>query len=381
MNLLGHGPVADVYAVGGSALKVFPGRFDRRTLAAVERDRARLARLSAPVLPVERVEVVDGRHALRMELCGESLAKRVERAGPLSPEEVAALGGALSRALVAARRVDVLHGGVSPSNVLFRGTGEPVLADFGIAVRQAFRRDPLHGIEWVSPETLRTGVADARTDLYGLGAVLHFALTGESPHPSRIGEMTAERVLRVLGDPVPAISRPDVPVGLSTAIGRLLAPDPAKRSLQADEAPPAAGPPRRRVRRWWPAAAVAVALAVLVAFVAWPRAEERAAPPPSPAPPPSSATSAPPVEVVLDEPTDLVDAVSLTWTANDDKLFFAVVYWVEGGQGETLLAERNRAKKVSVEAGRKYCFLVRGTKGDRVVESRPKGVRGAVCRR
>ncbi|WP_433260562.1 serine/threonine-protein kinase [Actinosynnema sp. CS-041913] len=370
MRLLGSGPVADVYAVAGSALKVFPGKFDRRTLAAVERDRAKLAKLSAAVLPVEHVEVVDGRHALRMELCAESLASRVRRDGPLPPDEVAALGGALSRALVAAHRVDVLHGGVSPSNVLFRATGEPVLADFGIALRQAFRRDPLYGIEWVSPETLRTGVADARTDLYGLGAVLHFALTGESPHPSRIGEMTGERILRVLGDPVPAISRPDVPIGLSTAIGRLLAPEAAKRTLLMAEDVSAESPPRRSFS-WWHVAAAGVLAAVLVALVFWPRREGQ--------PPP--ATIAPVITLILDEPVDLGDQVSLTWSTNDDKLFFAVVVWPEGEKADTLLAEHNHTMKVPVEAGRKYCFLVRGTKGDQVVESRPVGVRGAVCSR
>ncbi|MBW4717143.1 protein kinase domain-containing protein [Saccharothrix obliqua] len=371
MRLLGRGPVADVYDVGGSALKVFPGRFDRRAVAAIERDRDRLARLSAPVLPVERVELVDGRHALRMELCVESLASRVRRDGPLPVDDVAALGDALSRALVAARRVDVLHGGVSPSNVLFRATGEPVLADFGAHVRQAFRRDPLHGIEWVSPETLRTGVADARTDLYGLGAVLHFALTGESPHPSRIGEMTAERVLRVLSDPVPAISRPDVPVALATAIGRLLAPDPGKRSLPVR----AAEPGQRARRRAWPRWPVAAAGVLAVSLVAGVWAARRVEPPP---PPP---VAAPPPEVVLDEPTDLGDRVSLTWTTNDDRLFFAVVAWPEGGPSTAVLAERDRTAKVPVEVGRKYCFLVRGTKGDQVVESRSKGVRGADCRR
>ncbi|GAA1358388.1 protein kinase domain-containing protein [Saccharothrix algeriensis] len=386
MSLLARGPVAEVHAVEGAALKVYPGRFDRRTLAAVERDRVRLAALSAPVLPVERVELVGGRHALRMELCAESLAERVRRAGPLSPEEVGALGRALSRALLAAHRVDVLHGGVSPLNVLFRATGEPVLADFGVAARQAFRRDPLHGVEWVSPEALRTGVTDGRTDLYGLGAVLHFALTGHSPHPARIGEMTGERVLRVLGDPVPAISRPDVPVALSTAIGRLLAPDPAKRSLPpTGDGPGPQDPPRGASRRWRAVAAgpvvagvvavvIAVVVAGVVAFAGWPRGGEQAAPD-------RTASAAPAPALVLDEPTDLGGQVVLTWTAEDDGLYFAVVFWPEGEQRRTVPAEHRRTARLPVEAGRKYCFLVRGTDGEQVVESRPRGVQGAVCDR
>ncbi|HEX6358167.1 serine/threonine-protein kinase [Actinophytocola sp.] len=367
MNVLvGRGPVAEVYAVEKAALKLFPGKFDRRTLATIERERTRLA--SAPVLRFDGVEVVKGRHALRMELCADSLAARVARDGPLASEEVAALCEVLSRALAAAHGRGVLHGGVSPANVLYRTTGEPVLADFGVAQRQAFRRDPLDGVEWVSPETLRTGEVTAKTDLYGLGAVLHFALTGESPHPSRIGETTGERILRVLGEPVPAISRPDVPIGLSTTIGRLLAPDPAKRTAPWTEDVPETRPPSGPRVWWW---AAVVVLAVVSAVVFWPRQGT--------SPPPAPVSSAPVIE--LDEPVDLTDQVSLRWTTTDDSLYFAVIFWVEGAERKSELAEFNRAMTVPVEPDRAYCFFVRGTNGDKSYESQSRAVRGAVCNR
>ncbi|MFD7657927.1 protein kinase [Actinosynnema sp. NPDC059797] len=379
-HLVGTGPVAEVYAVDGVALKVFPGRFDRQTLATVERERVKLAGLSAPLLPLDGVELVDGsKHAFRMELCADSLENRVRREGPLPSEEVAALCWSLARALAAAHEVGVLHGGITPANVLFRANGEAVLADFGVAQRQEFRRDPLAGIEWVSPETLRTGVVEAATDVYGLGAVLHFALTGRSPHPSRIGELTGERILRVLGDPVPAVSRPDVPVALSTAIGRMLAPDPERRS--APVAATAVGaPPAGPARRWRRYAAVALAAvpAVALAVVLWPR-------PTPPAPEeslPPIADEEGPVVVELDEPTDLGDKVSLSWTATDDRLYFAVRYWVEGASARTKSAGFNRTMTLDVEPGRKYCFVVRATNGgEQVYESDAESLREAVCHR
>ncbi|GAB2975110.1 protein kinase domain-containing protein [Saccharothrix stipae] len=377
-RLLGTGPVAEVYAADGMALKVFPGRFDRRTLATIERERAKLAELSAPVLPLDGVELVDGsKHALRMELCADSLADRVRREGPLSSDEVGALSESLSRALAAAHAVGVLHGGITPANVLFRWNGEAVLADFGVAQRQQFRRDPLAGIEWVSPETLRTGVVEAATDVYGLGAVLHFALTGRSPHPSRIGELTGERILRVLGDPVPAVSRPDVPVALSTAIGRMLAPDPARRPATAAADVPRA--PGRPVRRGWYAALVVIPAAVL-AVVLWPRATPE--PPATDPLPPVTDTAAPVVE--LDEPTDLGDQASLSWSSTDDRLYFAVSYWAEGEPSQTKIVEFSHAATVTIDPdpSRKYCFLVRGTRGeDQIYESQTEGLRGAVCHR
>jgi hypothetical protein len=244
-----------------------------------------------------------------------------------------------------------------------------------VAQRQAFRRDPLYGAEWVSPETLRTGERDSRTDLYGLGAVLHFALTGESPHPSRIGEVTSERILRVLGDPVPAISRPDVPIGLSTAIGRFLAPDPANRPApQTGDVPEARPRPKSRLPHW--SVALVAAAAVVLAVVFWPRSE-----PESPPANTSAETRTPEPVVELAEPVDLGDEVALNWTTTDDRLYFAVVYWAEGERSRSVLAEGEHTRNVPVEPDRKYCFLVRGTDGDRVVESRSMAVRGAVCHR
>lgn len=231
-----RGPVATVHFTSRGALKVYPAKFDRKTVAAVEREQNMLRGLSsdAPILAADAVEKLDdGRHALRMPLCAQSLTALVREVGTVPAQDVVVLGYALALALATAHNAGILHGGVSPDNVLFHTSGEPVLADFGVPLREAFPRDPLHGIEYVAPEVLRTGVVDERTDLYSLGAVLHYALTGQTPHPGRLGEQPSDRVLRVLRSPVPAISRPDVPLELSTVVGRLLAPEPAHRPPDA----------------------------------------------------------------------------------------------------------------------------------------------------
>jgi serine/threonine protein kinase len=235
------GPVATVYSGqrGGvpMALKVFPRRFDKRTLTAFNKEQAKLAtvRRVSSILPVVAVvESENGESALWMELCTQSLFALVEREGRLPAQDVVILGHAMATALAAAHNAGVVHGGVSPNNVLFRASREPVLADFGVTLRQAFTRDPLHAIEYLPPEALRTGTLDESTDLYGLGAVLHYALSGSSPHPGRLGEQPGERVLRILGEPVPALTVPDVPVGLSTLVARLLASTPDRRPQDAN---------------------------------------------------------------------------------------------------------------------------------------------------
>ncbi|MBB4688392.1 protein kinase domain-containing protein [Amycolatopsis jiangsuensis] len=234
---LGSGPVATVYSGLHRglpvALKVFPSRFDRSTLSTVDKQRGRLREVGS-VLPVHGIDrLPDGRHALRMELCPQSLAALLSRVGRLGPMDTVVLGHAVATALAGAHAAGVVHGGVKPSNVLFRSSGQPVLADFGIALRQAFPRDPVESLEYLAPETLRTQTLDERSDLYGLGALLHVVLTGRHPLPSHLGEPVGERVLRLLRTPVPAIHEPGVPVELSTVVGRLLAPDPAHRPADA----------------------------------------------------------------------------------------------------------------------------------------------------
>ncbi|MGH3240788.1 MAG: serine/threonine-protein kinase [Spirillospora sp.] len=235
---LGTGPTATVYAgvtrAGEAyALKVLPGPLDRRTRGRVENELTRLAALrgQAPILVADRLEEMpDGRHALRMELYPQSMPELVGSFGPLSVPDALALGTAIASALAIAHRNGIVHGGVTPGNVLFRATGEPVLADFGVTLRQVFPPDPS---EFAAPESIRDGSADQSSDLYGLGGILYLALAGRSPYAGTPGKPPEERVLRALSTPVPPLDRPDLPPGLADLVARLLAKDPATRPSDA----------------------------------------------------------------------------------------------------------------------------------------------------
>lgn len=239
--LLGDGPVAAVFACVDTtgtayALKVFPGPIDRRARAALDAELARLAALrqSAAILVADSVETrPDGRCALRMELCAQSLPDLIDSFGPLSVPDAVVLGTVLAAALAAAHRAGLVHGGVTPGNVLFRPSGEPVLSDFGPTLRDAFPRDPQLSGQPTAPETIREGVVDERSDLYGLGVILYLALTGEVPHRGRPGEPQDARLLRVLGTPVPPVRRADTPPELVTLVGELLADPPSARPAGA----------------------------------------------------------------------------------------------------------------------------------------------------
>lgn len=393
-----RGPAATIYSgwYAGKpvAWKVFPARFDRRTLAAVRRDQARLAALAAAIRRVDGVERWENRHALRMELCAESLAARIRRAGPLPPAEVMVLGHSLALALAAAHRVGVLHGAVNPDNVLFRASGPPVLAEFGVALRETFPRDPLHGVAYVSPETLRTGTVTEQSDLYGFGAVLHVALTGRSPHPGQLGEQPGERVLRVLRTPVPAISRSDVPVGFAAVIARLLAAEVTHRPRTAaavvshlaemlprppdsdtDPFPRAVPTGRSRGRQLVASAVALLALLAVVLGLGLPTTSTGEATPRTTAPSTATLVNA---DIELSTPQDFTDHVLLRWTSRRS-LYFWVVVRTDGGQPRYLDARRRDMFTIPVDPARRYCFLVRGTDGNRVYQSRTVAIRGAHC--
>ncbi|WP_326957789.1 serine/threonine protein kinase [Amycolatopsis sp. NBC_01286] len=225
--LVGTGPVAEVYAgVEGDtafALKIFPGPLDRPTRSALERELARLR--STSVLLPDIDALPDGRAVLRLPLCSQSLADL----DPLDAADTTALGEALATALATIHTAGVVHGGLTPGNVLFRPDGEPVLTDAGLALRTAFGGET-SALGFRAPETVRDAITDERTDLYGLGALLYYAATGRPPFP---GDGSPDHVLRILhGFPAP-IGRPDLPPGLENLVTGLLSPDPANRPIDA----------------------------------------------------------------------------------------------------------------------------------------------------
>ncbi|EHR62013.1 protein kinase domain-containing protein [Saccharomonospora cyanea] len=416
--LVGRGPVATVYAGvrddAGFALKVYPGVLDRRTLRAVRTELSTLASLRghAPVLVADSVESLPGgRTGLRMELCAQSLAEFVEGAGRRPAEETLTMGEALVEALAAAHGRGVVHGGVSPGNVLFQGSGATLLSDFGTTLRRRFAPDTSPH-ETAAPETLRDGSLDERSDLYGLGATLYFALTGRSPHPRYRGEPDDAYVLRVLSEPVAAIDRPDVPPALADLVLRLLAKNPADRPGNAAEvgarlravragaerpAPPllpdlgepilVSGPARRRRRRrLGPGPVVvglmAVAMLVVGAVLLLAYRPQDVAVSPAPAEIRGPATPSPPPartpHVELAEPLDHGHYVELSWHS-EARLHYAVLIAVEGGGLDTVYVRDRTSHRVEVDPALGYCFRVHGTDGARVYTSEVRSLRDATC--
>jgi len=239
----GTGPVATVYAsvppTGGraAAVKVYPGPLDRQTtdeLLEEQRTLAGLRNVSSILLYDGIGTLPDGRAAIHMELCARSLAELVEVGGPLPVKDVMALAETIARVLTDAHAAGIAHGGVTPTNVLLRQAGQPVLADFGLVLRQRFPRRSDVAPGYTAPEVLRGAEPTAATDLYGLGAVMYLVLAGTPPFPTRPGEPPGEVLLRVLRHKPADIARPDLPPTLSELVMALLAKDPDVRPSGPD---------------------------------------------------------------------------------------------------------------------------------------------------
>lgn len=178
----------------------------------------------------------DGIAYMAMTWCeGGSLAERL-RTGPLPVEAAVEMAVQLAAALEAAHERGLLHRDVKPGNVLFDAAGRVRLGDFGIAMPLdcGDGRDGAAGtLAYASPEVLRDGHADARSDLWSLGVTLFEALTGVPPF--RGGSQVALLHQIVAGAPALDASKPRIPRPLRILLDQLLHKDPSERPQSARE--------------------------------------------------------------------------------------------------------------------------------------------------
>jgi formylglycine-generating enzyme required for sulfatase activity len=204
VSLLGQGGMGAVYRAWDTRLNVpvalkemvpQPG-IGSETLTLLrqqfEREANVLARLSHPHLVdvIDFFEEGDNVYLAMKFVEGESLADRIVREGQLAEAQVLAWAGQLLDALAYCHAQGVIHRDIKPQNIVVTPRGEAVLVDFGL-VKLWDPNDPqtktaMRGMgtpQYAPPEQydVAAGHTDARSDVYGLGATLYHALTGQPP--------------------------------------------------------------------------------------------------------------------------------------------------------------------------------------------------------
>ena len=175
----------------------------------------------------------DGRPFLVMELLGGVSLGDVLLGGALPPAQAFSIATQLAEALAAAHARGVVHGDVTPSNVLV-DDGHITLIDFGLAqLREAQLQtepsDEVYGTpSYIAPEQVRGYGATDATDQYAFGIVVHELMTGRVPFT---GPTTRDTCMAHLEAPVPPLTSPfgHVSPRLAAIVARCLAKSPAER--------------------------------------------------------------------------------------------------------------------------------------------------------
>lgn len=187
--------------------------------------------------------VAHGQPYMVMELLdGGRFDQMIARGDPLNEALVLKIGADVAEGLNAAAGIGLVHGDVKPENILLDSSGVAKVVDFGLARFKKGGEATAQGIwgtpYYIAPEKIRGQPADARSDIYSLGATLFHALAAKPPFD---GDTPLDVVKARLKVPAPALKtlRPDIHPEVEAIIARTLEADPVKRypnytSLLAD---------------------------------------------------------------------------------------------------------------------------------------------------
>ena len=225
------------------AIKVLPRALAQRTELrdAFLRESRTVAGLNHPnIVQVYAAGERDGFVYIVMAYVeGVTLGERIRTRGPLLPGQAARVLREVAWALAYAHGAGIVHRDVSAENILLeRGSERAIVTDFGIAsaMQTAAFDESGHimgNAHYVSPEQAAGEPVDARSDLYSLGVVGYYTLTGRLPFD---GETSAEVVIQQLNAVAPSITSiaGSVPPRLAAAVERCLHKEPARRYRSAE---------------------------------------------------------------------------------------------------------------------------------------------------
>jgi eukaryotic-like serine/threonine-protein kinase len=166
-------------------------------------------------------------------VAGASLEALLKESPRLPVAQALEIVEQVASALEEAHAHGIVHRDIKPANVFLDERGRVKVGDFGIARMEGSDLTEagvtLGTPGYAAPEIVRGGVADARSDVFALGALAYRLLTGEKPFQGNTREAIAMDVVE-RDPPPPATVRPEVPAHVSAAVMKALAKSPADRT-------------------------------------------------------------------------------------------------------------------------------------------------------
>ncbi len=253
LSALGAGGMGEVYRARDArlerivAIKVLPEHHTNspQVRERFEREARAISSLNHPhICALYDIGNQDGIDYLVMEyLEGETLASRLKK-GPLAPDQLLRYAIQITDALNTAHKHGVIHRDLKPGNVMLTKSGAKLL-DFGLAKMRVAEgvggmtalpteTTPLTGqgtilgtLQYMAPEQLEGIEADARTDIFALGAVLYEMATGRQAFE---GKSQASLISSIMtADPPGIATQQPVPPALERVLRTCLAKDPDAR--------------------------------------------------------------------------------------------------------------------------------------------------------
>lgn len=241
MGQIGTGGMADVYKARDNklnrfvAVKVMKSEFreDSTFIKKFTREAQAAAGLANPnIVNVFDVGEDNGVYFIVMELVeGITLKEYIRKKGKLSVREATSIAIQVCMGLDAAHAQNIVHRDVKPQNIIISTDGKVKVTDFGIAraaSSNTISSNAMGSVHYSSPEQVRGGYADSKSDIYSIGITMYEMLTGRVPFD---GDTTVAIAIKHLQDEMEAPSKfaPDMPRSLEQIIYKCTQKSPDRR--------------------------------------------------------------------------------------------------------------------------------------------------------
>lgn len=241
ISRIGSGGMADVYKAKDHklsrmvAVKVLKAEFraDTTFVSKFQKEAQAAAGLAHPnVVNVYDVGEDRGLYYIVMELVeGITLKDYITKKGKLSVKEATSIAIQVSLGLEAAHNEGIVHRDVKPQNIIISTDGKVKLSDFGIAKAinsNTITANVMGSVHYSSPEQVRGGFSDTKSDIYSLGITMYEMVTGRVPFD---GDTTVAIAIKHLQEELIAPSRftPDLPFSLEQIIMKCTQKNPERR--------------------------------------------------------------------------------------------------------------------------------------------------------